>query len=405
MGCLLLLGIISPARAGDVPDDPRFLDGTLWGLNNWGQNDGIPGADIKALEGWALQTSASNVIVAILDTGIRYSHEDLASNVWRSPIDGSHGINAIAESNDPFDDEGHGTLVAGIIGAVGNNGLGGVGVAWQVQLMACKCLNHLNEGSDASVVASLEFAMANGARIVNASLTSTVFSEPVSNALVRLRDAGIIVVAPAGDNASDIDATPVYPACYDLDNIVSVTSFAPDDCLGFNANYGMTNVDLAAPGDRIFSTYFAADDSYHPITYPWNAGYGTSFAAAYVSGSLALIVQRYPDETHQQIIERLQRSTDHAAELNGKCVTGGRLNLRKALSPPMHLLPIGGGESSVQLHASVGFNRAVVIEASTNLFEWSPVLTNQTTTNWSFEFVEIRNPDAEQHYFRAISAP
>src|SRR5208337_3909685 len=119
--------------APTTPNDPKYLDGTLWGLNNYGQNSGTPHADIDAAEGWDVLTSASNIVVAVIDSGIWYTHEDLAANMWVNPNDGGHGWNALTATNDPNDDNGHGTLVAGVLGAVGNNGKGVVGVAWQVQ--------------------------------------------------------------------------------------------------------------------------------------------------------------------------------------------------------------------------------------------------------------------------------
>src|SRR5439155_927608 len=126
------------ARVFATPNDPKFLDGTLWGLNNLGQNGGTADADIDAPEGWDVLTSASNIVVAVLDTGVRYTHEDRAANMWVNPNGGGHGTNALDGTNDPSDENGtgHGTLVAGILGAVGNNGKGVTGVAWQVQIMA-----------------------------------------------------------------------------------------------------------------------------------------------------------------------------------------------------------------------------------------------------------------------------
>src|SRR5208282_4676560 len=125
-----------------------FTNGLLWGLYNYGQNSGTAGADIGATNAWNVLTSASNIVVAVLDSGIRYTHEDLASNMWVNPNDGSHGWNAVATNNLPLDDNGHGTQMAGVLGAVGNNGTGVGGVAWQAQLMACKCLNSSGAGSD-----------------------------------------------------------------------------------------------------------------------------------------------------------------------------------------------------------------------------------------------------------------
>ncbi len=391
--------------ASVFPNDPRFLDGTLWALRNDGQHESVEGADIDAPQGWAIRNTASNVIVAVLDTGIRYTHEDLAANIWTDTNTFAHGIDAIHGTLTPWDDEGHGTMVAGIIGAAGNNGIGIAGVAWRVQLMAGKCLNQDNEGSDAAVVECLEYALTNGARIVNASLTSTTASEAVSNAIVNLRDAGVILVVPSGNGMFDIDLEPVFPACYDLDNIVTVMSTGPDDCIGFLSNHGVTNVDLGAPGDRIFSTSFAADDAYFPPNYPVGAGYGSSFAAGYVSGALALMLEQFPGEDYRQIIARLMRATDPLPDLEGKCVTGGRLNLLKALSPPIELQAATNSLSPFQFNVSAGFNRTVVLETSTNLVDWVSFATNSTTTNWSFEITDLPPAGESQRFYRGVSVP
>src|SRR5207249_4795409 len=138
--------------AATTPNDPKYLDGTLWGLNNIGQNGGKLDADIDAPEAWDVLTSASNIVVAVLDTGVRYTHEDLAANMWVNPSDGGHGFNALTGTNDPTDGSGHGTSVAGVLGAVGNNGKGVTGVAWRVQIMACKCFNNFGSGNVSDVI-------------------------------------------------------------------------------------------------------------------------------------------------------------------------------------------------------------------------------------------------------------
>src|SRR5438552_9831672 len=156
-------------RVFATPDDPKYLDGTLWGLNNAGQKGGTADADIDAPEAWDVLTSASNIVVAVLDTGVRYTHEDLAANMWVNPNDGGHGFNALTGTNDPSDDNGHGTLMAGIIGAVGDNGIGVVGVAWRVQIMAAKCLDSVGNGSDSDLITCIDYARTNGAIIIYAS--------------------------------------------------------------------------------------------------------------------------------------------------------------------------------------------------------------------------------------------
>ena len=260
-----------------MPNDPYFTNGSLWALNNIGQSGGTPHADIDAVEAWDLLTSASNIIVAVLDTGVRYTHEDLAANMWISPIDGSHGTNAVAGNTDPNDDGTHGTAVAGIIGAVGNNGKGISGVAWQVKLMACKCFNASGNGTVSDTISCLDYACANGAQVINASFGFAA-SQSLSNAVWAARTAGVIVVAACGNSGTDIDANPPYPAGIRLDNVISVAYTTRNDTLAGPSNFGATNVHLAAPGDQITSTFPATDSFYFPQS-------GSSFAAPYVAGA------------------------------------------------------------------------------------------------------------------------
>jgi subtilisin family serine protease len=388
------------------PDDPKYLDGTLWGLHNNGQNGGVPHADISAPEAWDIRTSASNMVVAILDTGVRYTHEDLTANIWTNSIDGSHGTNAIAGTSDPNDDQGHGTLMAGVIGAVGNNGKGITGVAWRVQIMACKCFSSSGAASDSGIIACIDYARANGAHIISASFDGTGFSESMSNAIFTARSAGVIFVASAGNNSANIDITPRYPASYGIDNIVSVAYTARNDTLGSFSNYGATNVDLAAPGDQIYSTFSASDISYYPPPgLPINLA-GTSFGAAYVSGALALMLTKFPGETHGQIISRLLNATDPLPALSGKCASGGRLNLYHALSPPMLLSAIPTvGDGLVHWRLSAGPRRLCVIQTSTNLLAWSSILTNTTPDSGLIEFSESHPVGPAQRFYRAVSTP
>jgi subtilisin family serine protease len=387
-----------------TPNDPKYLDGTLWGLNNYGQNGGTAHADIDAPEAWDVLTSASNIVVAVLDSGIRATHEDLASNMWVNPYDGGHGFNAFTGTNDPSDDGGsHGTMVAGILGAVGNNGKGVTGVAWRVQMMAVKCLNN-GTGSDSTVIACIDYAITNGAKIINASFDSPAASLALSNAIVAARDAGIIWVASAGNGnpGANIDVSPTYPACYAIDNIVSVAYTTRTDALGSLSNYGATNVDLAAPGDQIYTTYDSSDSGYNTFTYNFTAG--TSYAAPYVSGALALMLAKYPAENYQQIIQRLLNVTDPLPSLAGKCVTGGRLNLKKALNPPIWLASVASANAGAfQLHLFTGANRECVIQMSTNLTSWTSIYTNLTSANGTFDFTNLIG--SPRQFFRAVATP
>ncbi len=377
-----------------MPNDTYYANGTLWGLNK-----------IDAPAGWDVRTSASNIVVAVLDTGVRYTHEDLAANMWVNPNDGGHGWNALTGTNNPYDDAipitiSHGTLVAGVLGAVGNNGKGVVGVAWQVQIMACQWLTNGNgNGNLSDCITCIDYARTNGARIINASWGFPTNSLALSNAVNSLRDAGIILVAACGNETNNIDNIPTYPSGYHLDNIVSVASTTTNDTLAAYSNYGATNVHLAAPGEGIYSTI-------SPQDFLYGFGSGTSLAAPYVTGALALMLARYPAETHQQIISRLLNATDPVPALSGKCVTSGRLNLRNALSPPISLTatPTVGG-APFQLRLSGGPNRICVIETTTNLTSWSPVFTNTTSTNGTFTFTDDRFTNTTRRFYRAVSSP
>ena len=382
-----------------TPNDPSYINGTLWGLNNTGQGGGLADADIDAPEAWDVVNSASNIVVAVLDTGIRYTHEDLAANMWTNPVGGGHGFNAFTGTNNVMDDQGHGTLVSGVLGAVGNNGKGVVGVAWRVQLMAAKCFDSTGNSSDSLIIACVDFARTNGAHVMVAPFDSTGFSQSLSNAIFATRNSGIVFVTSVGNNSANIDPAPRYPACYDIDNIVTVTATTRTDALLPIANYGATNVDLAAPGESIHTTWSPSDNFYTSIFS------GTSFAAPYVAGAFALMKVKFPAETHQQLIARVKNAVDPLPALAGKCVTGGRLNLRKALSPPIQLTSLlGPGVLPYQLRVSAGPNRSCVIESSTNLTSWLPIHTNTTSASGTFDYTDTTSTNSPHRFFRAVSA-
>ena len=324
-----------------TPDDPSFLDGILWHLENTGQNGGLPGADIHAPGGWDAQSTASNVIVALVDTGVRCTHEDLAANLWVNPgeipgngmdddgdgiIDDVHGINAANESGDPIDLDGHGTAVAGILAAVGNNGMGGVGVAWRVRIMACRYTDDSGNGAISDVLECFNYARQKGAHIINASFVVPTWSPSLNDAVGECQGAGIIVVAAAGNSANDSDVYPYFPAGYNWENIVAVAATTRTDELAAFSNFGATSVDLAAPGSEIYTTGSGSDSAYGWVS-------GTSFATPMVAGALALLRAHYPPVNYRHLINSLYAGVDPLPGLAGKCVTAGRLNLAHALAP------------------------------------------------------------------------
>jgi len=249
-----ILRIFSPV----TPNDPRFS--SQWGLSNTGQNSGRAGADIDAPTAWGIRTSALTAkVVAIIDTGITKNHEDLKDNLWTGP-GGIHGRNCVYDNDDPEDDHGHGTHVAGIIGAKGNNGIGTAGVAWNVKLMAVKAFNSQGTGKTSDELEAYGWILQKkreGVDIVavNASYGGPGFSGEARQAIQDLGNAGILFVAAAGNYATDNDQSPEYPASYGLPNIISVASTDRNDALSDFSNYGRTSVHLAAPGTDIWSTW------------------------------------------------------------------------------------------------------------------------------------------------------
>jgi subtilisin family serine protease len=208
-------------------------------------------------------------------------------------------------------------------------------------------------------------------------------------------------VAACGNDGRDIDATPYYPASYNLDNIVSVGFTTRNDGLDSRSNYGTGNVDLMAPGAVMYSTFFAADNSYLGGSFL----YGSSLAAPYVTGALALTLAKYPGETHQTTIQRVLLGADRLPTLAGKCVTGGRLNVKNALRPPIYVSPVGAaGVNPFQIRVTSVPNRNCVVEASPDLTNWTPVFTNTTASDGTFDYADSDSAGATKRYYRAVSA-
>ncbi len=318
-----------------TPNDPLFAQ--QWALANTGQSGGTIGADIGALGAWNTRTDATGnaIVVAIVDSGIRLTHADLAANLWTGSPRGNHGINAQVSSvypkhYQPTDEDGHGTHVAGIVGAVGNNSVGTTGVAWSAKLMALRFMDSSGTGSTSDEIECIEYAIANGAKIINASYGSESYSIAEYDALKAARDAGVIVVAAAGNDGADNDALTSYPSGYALDNIVAVASTNRRDELSGFSNYGSGSVDLAAPGEDILSTYHTSDSATTTLS-------GTSMAAPQVTGAVALLRAQFPSDTYRQTINRLLRSAKRLPALTGKVHTGARLDLAQALTSTSNL--------------------------------------------------------------------
>lgn len=256
-------------KATTTPDDSFFSE--LWGLENNGQTGGTPDADIDAPEAWDITTGSSNVVVAVLDSGVDYNHPDLAANIWTNQleltgipgvdddgngkIDDVRGWDFVDNDNDPMDSDDHGTHVAGTVAAVGNNGTGIAGVSWSAKIMPLRFLDAFGLGSVADAIEGIDYAIDKGAKIINASYGSYTSSIAERDAIARAGNAGILFVAAAGNDNGDNDSVARhYPSSYDLANIIAVAATDQNDSRASFSNYGETTVDVAAPGISIFST-------------------------------------------------------------------------------------------------------------------------------------------------------
>ncbi|MDA1273107.1 MAG: S8 family serine peptidase [Verrucomicrobia bacterium] len=340
------------------PTDMRFTDQTLWGLRNLGSEGGVANADIDALRAWSISTGSDNVIVAVIDTGIRYTHHDLEEQIWKNPgevagngidddgdglVDNVFGIDAIRNIGDPFDENGHGTHIAGTIGASANDRYPHVGVAWNVRLMACKFLDADGFGFTSDAIRCIDFAVENGARILNASWGGGPFSQSLYDSIAVAGAAGALFVASAGNESADLDVFPSFPSAFQLGNVISVTALDRRDRLALFSSFGRLGVHLGAPGVEIFSSTASSDSSYATMN-------GTSMAAAHVSGVAALILGSKETMLIPELRARLLSGTFSLPSLLGKVETGGRLNAFRALTAApdgnidLGLTPVDGSE-------------------------------------------------------------
>jgi len=334
-------------RIGAQPNDPSF--GQLWGLQNTGQTinfvPGVPGADIDAVPAWDQTVGSTAHVVAVIDTGIDYTHPDLAANIWSAPASftvsvagqqitcaaGTHGFNAITRTCNPMDDHHHGTHVAGTIGAVGDNGIGVAGVNWTARMMGIKFIDDTGSGTIADAIAALEFAMAvkqafatTGAadiRVLSNSWGDYEFSQALLDEVMATNAAGMLFVAGAGNNGFDNDILPMYPASFNAPNVISVAATTNTDNRAWFSNYGAESVHLAAPGVDILSTVPGG-------TYSFLSG--TSMATPHVSGAAALVLSVCEMDT-ASLKETLLGTVAPLPALAGITTTGGRLQVNSAL--------------------------------------------------------------------------
>ena len=320
------------------PNDPLFKD--QWALNNVGQEGGKAEADLRAIKAWLKTQGSEDIVVAVLDTGVDYTHPDLVKNMWVRPdnipayedaelgkFNDLHGFNAEDNQGDPMDTNGHGTHCAGIIGAEGNNGEGISGINWKVQIMPLKFLGKGGFGTTKDAIEAINYAIDRkkagvNIRIINASWGSTQYSKALGDAIRVAGENGILFVAAAGNSATNNDKRPHYPSNYDLPNVISVAALDRSDQLASFSNFGEKTVHIGAPGRDILSTWLNGN---------YREASGTSMATPYVAGVAALILADKSDLSVEQLRAKLLKSVDKLDSLDGKVENGGRINAWLAL--------------------------------------------------------------------------
>lgn len=322
-------------RRTATPNDSHY--NLQWGLK---QANGI---DIKAEPAWDVTKGSNSVVIAVIDSGVDYTHPDLVGNMRVNPgeiagngidddgngvVDDVYGYNAINNSGNPMDDNGHGTHVAGTIGATSNNGLGVTGVAWNVKMIGVKFLGSNGSGSLFDAIKSVDYVTNlknRGVNIIasNNSWGGGGFLQPMYDAIMRHRNAGIVFIAAAGNSTNNNDSNPSYPANYGIDSIISVAAVDNQGALASFSNYGATTVHIAAPGVTIASTY--PQNRYVYLS-------GTSMAAPHVAGAVALLASHRPGLTVAQIRQTILSSGTTLPSLAGKVSTGKFLNLQSMLA-------------------------------------------------------------------------
>jgi serine protease len=361
-------------------------------------------AAIRAAAAWDRTAGTRNTVVAVIDTGLDYTHPDLAANIWfngreipgngrdddgNGYADDIIGYDFAANDPDPSDHDGHGTHVAGIIGAAGNNGIGVSGVNPNTRIMALKFIGTDGNGYTSDGIRALNYAAANGARVANASWGSNVYDAVFATAIARAQSAGLILVTSAGNDSSNNDAVPFYPASYaaTLANVVPVAALDANGNLAGFSSFGANSVALGAPGTSILSTL--PNNRYGSYS-------GTSMAAPFVAGAIALLWDANPTWTWQQVVAKLKSSVDPLASLAGKVATGGRLNVAKMLdvtvppvAPPTVPPPVSPPPTTTRETDGARVLSAVFHGAAVDRFDRVRVQFNEKINAGSFTVADV----------------
>ena len=306
------------------PNDPRFNE--QWALRNTGQDRGQSGSDINAGTAWNRTTGSRATAIAVIDSGIDFTHPDLANNQWTNPAPGAngdlHGWDYIENSAEIKDEQGHGTAVAGIIAAEGDNSLGIAGVMWRASLMSLRVLDGTGTGDIAAAIEAIDYATTHGAQVINLSWGTTAESFALKDALSRALRQDVAVVCSAGNMGKDLEATPYYPASFALPNLISVAATDNIDQLASWSSWSAHNITVAAPGINILTTKMGGGY--------WNVT-GTSAAAPLVTGIAGLIKTFRPATNVRSLAQAIAQGARPVAALSGKVLSGGVASAAGAL--------------------------------------------------------------------------
>jgi RHS repeat-associated protein len=318
-----------------APNDPRFSE--QWALKNAGQEGGQVGSDINAATAWETTTGETTTVVAVIDSGVDFTHPDLINNQWTNSnetinhsdddnnglTDDLHGWDWITGSNVIRDEQGHGTIVAGIIAAEGNNGAGISGIMWRASLMSLRVLDNTGTGDVANAVEAIDYATAHGAQVINCSWGTDQFSAALRDAIDRAGRSGVVVVTSAGNAGRDLEVTPYYPASFGLPNLIAVASTDNSDHLASWSNYGAYHVTIAAPGVNILTTRIGG--GYQLVS-------GTSASTPFVTGVAGLIKTMRTWLSAADTITAIKGGARQIPALASIVSTGGVLNASGALA-------------------------------------------------------------------------
>lgn len=329
-------------HADKTPNDPDYAK--TWGLHNTGGKDsdgriGVAGIDINVEKAWDVTTGSKDVLVAVIDTGVDYTHPDIKDNLWVNEaeakgkpgvdddgngfIDDVYGYNFADDKGDPKDGHGHGTHVSGTIGARGNDGLGVAGVNWNVRIMAVKFLDDGGSGTLENAVKAIDYATKMGARIESNSWGGGGFSQALKEAIERAAAKNVLFTAAAGNSGEDNDSSDHYPSNYDVENILAVAAIDNQGNLADFSDWGLKTVHVAAPGVNVYSSIN-------------NGGYaswsGTSMATPHVTGVAALILSTNKNLTAVDLKTRIMKTSRPLPSLNGKIASGGIIDAYHAVT-------------------------------------------------------------------------